>query len=232
MTVVTRSRVPAIQGPKRRMAPRSRMDAMVMVPPRTIGTGSASATTRSRNQTPTPHASHRVCLTSGPPKIARSTGRAARKDGRRSHTNRGVHAARAGDSVFGSSVITSSASSLRPKAPPLANGFRFRTECARERVRAPGDNFRSAPESRVGAPTASTNEPRGVVQAEAGHFHHRVGPAEDLGTLDAEQPLHAEILDGERGHHASVHDGGAEGAVRHAPHARERAEEAARERVS
>ncbi len=118
---------------------------MVIVPPRAIGTGSASATTSSRNQTPIPQRSQRVCFTSGPPKIASSTGSAARKEGRRSQASRGgVHAPRAAgrDSglPFASSGITSSTSSLRPKAPPLPNGFR--TECARVGVPVPADNSR------------------------------------------------------------------------------------------
>ena len=73
----------------------SRMEATVMVPPRIIGTGRASAATRSTNQRPMPHRSPCVCLTSGPPKSARSTGRAARQDGKRSHAKRILRPVRA-----------------------------------------------------------------------------------------------------------------------------------------
>src|SRR5438874_1640850 len=143
------------------MAPRSRMEAIVIVAPRIIVTGKASAAMRSANQIKTPQASQRVCFTSGPPKIASSTGSAARKDGRSSHAIGVRAAARARDPGFLSIGITSSASSLRPKPPPLANESRFRTECARVRLRAPEDNC--APARRAGEVEVARHQERAVL---------------------------------------------------------------------
>src|SRR6185436_9600522 len=128
---------------------------------------------------------------------ASSTGSAARKVGRRSQTKRVRRRARGrvpASSPSETRGITSSLSRIRPKAPPLANGFRFRTECARERPCAPANNGSFGARRRVGGPTPSTDEPRGVVQAEAGHLHDRVRAAEDLGASGAKKTRHAEIL--------------------------------------
>src|SRR5258707_8286693 len=94
-----------------------------------------------------------------------------------------------GAAAFVARGLTSSASRIRPKSPPLAYAHRFRTECARERLPKPADITARGAERRVGGPTASTDQAGHVVQAEAGHLHDRVPAPEDLRPLGAEEPL-------------------------------------------
>src|SRR5437867_11427001 len=118
-----------------------------------------------------------------------------------------------------------------------------RTECARERAGAPGVNSREGPGVRlstgmarrgraVGRPTPSAKKSRRVVEAKAGHLHDGDGSPDDLSPLRAEKPSHAEVFDREGGHHATIRDGRSEGSIAEAAHAREGAEEPAREGVS
>ncbi len=200
---VRRSSAPAIQGPKRRMAPMSSTDAIVMVPPRGSGTGCDSAITSSTNQTATPRASGRICFTSGPPNKARSTGSAARNEGTTTHTTRAANErVRPNGGPEGSDVTCM-------RAPRARMNWRLRAtvsrnQCASARPRSKGitraaergarvrrmarrrSRVSARRRRRTAARPASSQNARGVVQTHARHGRERLGAAERLAPLQAE----------------------------------------------